>query len=227
MKSAQERKANSIRILQKCNIPYIDWLPLVETAEMIVPRTAEEIAKRAIACLLAIQVACDFANDADSETIAGSREFFGCMAKTFGVENEFTEKEKVFFIGTPTQQEAVNMGWKYEAYWTLVWALGLVDELAYPNGICDCELAVNLVSKCGSFDEFISKVNLRSVDTILDQVDLTYRLHWACVDARINGRENPGGLNGGVVFERHWGLNWLIGKGQEAYDDWDNVDTST
>nr|WP_278045783.1 DUF4272 domain-containing protein [Clostridium beijerinckii] len=33
-------------------------------------------------------------------------------------------------------------------------------------------------------------------------------------------------LDSGVVFERHWGLNWLIGKGTDN-DDWDCVSTDT
>ncbi|WP_341274274.1 hypothetical protein [Clostridium beijerinckii] len=28
------------------------------------------------------------------------------------------------------------------------------------------------------------------------------------------------------MFERHWGLNWLIGKGTDN-DDWDCVSTDT
>ncbi|WP_271812700.1 DUF4272 domain-containing protein [Clostridium beijerinckii] len=37
---------------------------------------------------------------------------------------------------------------KYEAYWTLIWALGILDKLDYPSQICDCNFAINLVADC-------------------------------------------------------------------------------
>lgn len=69
-------------------------------------------------------------------------------------------------------------------------------------------------------------VNLRSIDEILDEADLIYRYHWACVDARIHRKNVPADLDSGVVFERHWGLNWLIGKGTDD-GNWDCVSTNT
>ena len=119
------------------------------------------------------------------------------------------------------------MMWKYEAYWTLIWALGLIDELDYPKNICNCDIAIKTVAEREDFNDLMKGVKLRHIGEILDQADLIYRYHWACVDARINGREAPAGLQSGVVYERHCGLNWLIGKGNEDYEDWDEVATHT
>lgn len=71
----------------------------------------------------------------------------------------------------------------------------------------------------------MAKVRLRDIEDILNEADLIYRYHWACRDARLNGREEPAGLINSVVMERHAGLNWLIGA--LDIDDWDNPDTST
>ncbi|MDE7479030.1 MAG: DUF4272 domain-containing protein, partial [Lachnospiraceae bacterium] len=54
---AQMRKERSIEILKAHNVPYIQHLPVIETVEKVRVRTAEEIANRAVACLLTIQVA--------------------------------------------------------------------------------------------------------------------------------------------------------------------------
>lgn len=59
MKAPFLRKEQSIEILKQHSIPYIDWLPVLESADEVVMRSAEEIAKRAIACQWIIQVACD------------------------------------------------------------------------------------------------------------------------------------------------------------------------
>ena len=66
---------------------------------------------------------------------------------------------------------------------------------------------------------------LRSRKELLDQADLIYRLHWACVDARVMGMPAPGGLEEGVVMERHRALFWLAGCDDMCL--WDEVDLST
>jgi hypothetical protein len=175
--------------------------------------------------LLIVQLACDAANE--DSNLEESREIINEMAIKFGVENEFTKKEKRFFSHHLERQEAINMIWKYEAYWTLIWALGLIEELAFPDDICDCDIAIETVSKCNSFEDFMKRIKPRDLSEILDEADLILRYDWACTDARINGRAAPANLHSGVVFERHWGLNWIIGKGVGYYEDWDCVSTDT
>ena len=59
MKSAEERKQQSIALLKEQGVPYIEHLPVIETADDVRLRSAEEIARRAICCLITIQLACD------------------------------------------------------------------------------------------------------------------------------------------------------------------------
>ncbi len=40
------------------------------------------------------------------------------------------------------------MVWKYEAYWTLLWALGIVATLDYPDHTIDCDFAMHAVARC-------------------------------------------------------------------------------
>ncbi|NOW91030.1 hypothetical protein BCD91_003053 [Clostridium beijerinckii] len=183
-----QRKQKSIEILKSNKVPYMEGLPIIEDVTEIEVRSAEEIAKRAIACLVAIQVACDINS---GENIEESREFFKGFLKKYEVKNELTEAEKKIIFGTPDEQDVINMAWKYEAYWTLIWALGILDELDYPSQICDCNFAINVVADCKDFNEFMKKVNLRSIDQILNEADLIYRYNWACVDARIHGKDMP------------------------------------
>ena len=56
-KSPETRKAASIAKLQARGIPCLDSLPVIEAADAARIRSAEEIARRAIACLIAIQAA--------------------------------------------------------------------------------------------------------------------------------------------------------------------------
>lgn len=220
MKTPQQRKEASIHILKQHIIPYIDWLPVIESVEEIEARTAEHIAKRAIACLWVIQVACDLDNQKyDDET----QEFVFDVLSRMQVLDELTDKEKAILNRDVSQQDVINMVWKYEAYWVLLWALGIVDALNYPEGIVDCDFAIQAVTSVESFDEFMQKVQLRDMEEILDQADLIYRYDWACVDARLKQQAAPAGLNASVVMERHAALNWLI----QRDGDWDHSDVST
>ena len=49
-------------------------------------------------------------------------------------------------------------------------------------------------------------------------------LNWACVDARVKEETASGKLHPGIVYERHYALNWLTLHRQQA---WDNVTTDT
>ena len=69
----------------------------------------------------------------------------------------------------------------------------------------------------------MQSVTLRDSETVLDEADLIYRYHWACVNARINQREIPSGMIESVVSERRAGLDWLIRNDA----DWDNPERST
>ena len=51
-----------------------------------------------------------------------------------------------------------------------------------------------------------------------------YRYHWATTSARIKKLKAPAKLDGGVVMERHYALNWLI---KYMDQDWDNISTDT
>ena len=222
MKSAEQRKQESLALLRQQKIPYLESLPVIETADFVRLRSAEEISRRAISCLLTIQLACDCHQQ---QNVEQSKLFMTGLLDQFGVRLFLTEKEKAVFNGTATRQDLTNMIWKYEAYWVLLWALGRVSELSYPMEICDCEKAIEVVSGCATFEEFVAAAQLRSIEEILDQADLIYRYDWACTNARIHGMPMPPGLNPEIVLERHWGLNWLIDA--DHGNDWDHVRCDT
>lgn len=219
---ALNRKSKSIEILKQHGVPYIEHLPVIETKDQVKIRTAEEIAKRAIACLITIQMAFEHRN---GEDIEDSRNFFVGLLNTFNVADYLTKDELNIFYGEPVMQDIINMTWRYEAYWVLLWALGIVDNLSFPSDTCDCEFAIESVSKHSSFDEFMASTTLRSIDEILDENDLIFRYNWACVDASIKGETPPANLDTSVVLERHKALNWLIDF--DHNDDWDNPSTNT
>ncbi len=216
------RKNKTIAFLTEREIPYAASLPQLSPLENLHFKSQEDIARRAVALLIVIQFACDVAQNGDIE---GSREFFTDMLHKYKVQPFLTEQERLFLGAQhPSTQEAVNISWQYEAYWTLIWALGMVEELDFPEDVCDCEYAIQAVSSCETFEQFYQQTIMRSKEEILDEADKIYRLHWACVDSRINGQTAPLALNESVVMERCRGLFWMIGYQDE---EWDTISMDT
>ncbi len=217
----EARKQASIARLEAAGIPYIEHLPCIESASEVRVRSAEEIARRAIACLIAIQAACD--RQAGQYTPDTAR-WCQDLLEQYGIHG-LTRNEVRILSNEGGEQDVVNMVWKYEAYWVLLWALGEGQELDFPDHAIDCDFAIQAVAQHQDFATFMAQTKLRDIASILDEADLIYRYHWACVDARLKQAPMPAGLNPSVVMERHAALNWIIDN--DGQDDWDNPDVST
>lgn len=222
MKTAEERKQQSIERLKAEGIPFIDWLPTIEEPENVQLKSQKEIAKRLIACMICIQASLDQeANDYNFEAVA----FYQNLLSQYKIDN-LTPNEQTVFEQKGSELDLINMTWKYEACWALFWALGLIDELKFPSEPMtaeDCELAIALISQCESLEAFLSTIKMRSLEEIMDEADLIYRYHWACVNARIKGEAPAQNLYESVVMERRAGLDWLFIPDA----DWDNPELST
>lgn len=90
--------------------------------------------------------------------------------------------------------------------YTMLWALGIMDDLKYPSEICDVQVVVGKLLQ-PTRKELLVSVNMRSKNEILKELDKTYRMHWSYVDARIKYEEVTGSINTSVVFESHYSLN--------------------
>ncbi len=226
-KTARERKDISIEILKSQGVPFIDHLPLRYETSEVAPREKDEVIARAICSFAAIMCACSIRDNGEltDEDKQGAKDFldnrFGCIDKLTRMERRVIESEASY-------DEAVNMGWKYESLWALLWAMGLVKELDFPKDICDCKFVMDTFIG----GDFSGRVKMRGTDEILQALDLIYRYHWACVNARVNGT-NSAGLDEEVVMERRGGLEWLCCKGAEndnpsdEYNAWDYPDLNT
>ena len=219
MKTPQERKAISETKIKAQGIGIFEGLPMIPPADEVTLKSFDEICKRAIASLICTQIACEIAEENYKEI-----GFFVDMLKKYGVSDCLNEKENHLVSGMFSRQDALDVVWEYECYWSLVWVLGLIADIQDASQICDCEKAVHLVAECSSYEDFKSHCNPRDVEEILDMLDLYYRYHWACVQNRhIDKNCSIGNLNEEVVYERRRGLEWLISEER----DWHNIELHT
>ncbi|MCH5690836.1 DUF4272 domain-containing protein [Niabella sp. W65] len=211
MKSAAERKSGTEKLLRELNIPYLDHLPLIEEEHEAVVRTAPEIAERILILTYLNYV---------SEVPGGASEVIAFLKtndlwdKVWPDEKELFQKEKL------TRQEEINISWRTEAIWLLLWAINKVEELALPTQeIASADILERLPEFLSDPSGFISEAMGRPISAILDMSDLVYRLHWATKNANLNNEPMPAGLNLGIIMERHYAINWLT----YYADEWDSV----
>lgn len=210
---AVKRMQRSVERLKKEGVPVNEHLPFIEDSTEAKERSTEELAHRTIA----VVIAAVKGEGLDQATVDS-------LVKKYGAEKFFSPEEAKFIKDpAPSQEDRIKFSWRYECAWVLLWALGYVDTLAKPENICDVTKLVGIL-RDRSTEQFVQDAKLRSLDEILDQADLIYRYNWAATDARIKSKPAPANLEAGVVQERHYVLNWLIGYMDQ---EWDDISTDT
>lgn len=208
---ALQRRQRSIAQLRAEGVPVLETLPVIETEAEAKVRPIEEIVERAIALsFVAVR----------GEGLE--------LDRTLELVDEWsaqlTPAEEAFLaLEHPTDHQRVQFVWRYEALGVLFWALELDFELGRPDHIVDAGEVIGLLRSMGP-SAFRSWSRRRAVGELLDAADLIYRYHWAVVDARLRFEPPPADLDRGVVYERHYALNWLLGYLDQS---WDDVSTDT
>jgi hypothetical protein len=219
-REARDRQARSEEELSQFGVRTPATLPPVVSETEVVLRPASEVARRVLALfVIALRAESLMCPELAVSDLRAKRPLaFGAL----------TPKERLFLNDEkPDQQQITNFVWRYEACWILAWALGLVEVLCYPSETCD----VDFLSKAFlATDEeaLVKKAKLLPTETLLDALDLHFRLHWL-VRQREGGKPADGEMGGndldpGVVLERHYALNWLV---QHGGAEWDDVQTPT
>ena len=181
---AIERRLRSETILRAEGVPFLAALPVVETTAEALKRSKEEVALRTL-CLLFVAAKGEGLEDEIAERVL----------KSYELRPHLTPKELAFVLdNSPSQHDRIQFAWRYEAAWTLLWALGFVAQLGKPVQPCDVKFAVRTMTGTTT-SQFIEDSELRPIADILDQVDLIYRYHWAVRNARIKGQRIPADLD--------------------------------
>lgn len=214
LKESYVRRAKTENYLKERNI-FAPSLPPLPCELEISLRSFAEVFNRAMALFVVALWAESFATKEPME-----RDF---LRDQFPLGFSHLSLEEKEFLSTedPDESQVIQFAWRYEAVALLLWALGVFPELSFPESICDVPKVAKLAMESTFWQ---NNARLRSTCEVLDCLDLHFRLHWLCRQAEINGDDLPFEIDRGVVQERHYALNWLIGF-EDA--DWDDVTTPT
>ncbi len=156
----------------------------------------------------------------------------------FGIGGDVSPTEAALLHASPVDEAArQEMIWSLEALVPLMWALGHIDELAWPESMIDVEALHDLIFASLPDRAAVDAASLRPVAEILDAVELTVRQHNGLRGSHTSGDLVPMNFNWNaptemvlasrslaapVLAQRHQALNWLIRFGDAG---WDDVDT--
>jgi hypothetical protein len=214
-KDQQARRAQSEAYCRAHGVPYYKnpTAMLTDSEAEATLRTQDQVVDRALAlCFIGLK----------SEGLKEAQ--LAEIDKAYHISSKLTPVERAYVTAPhPTEQQRTDANWRYEGLHVLLWALGYVPTLAYPDRMCEVAPDVKIIHDL-SEAQFRERAKLRSKKEILDQADLLLRLDWACTEARLQKQPAPGDLNSDAVVERHHALNWLIQYGDQ---EWDDVSTDT
>jgi len=207
------RKERSERILKAEGIRINPHLPMIESEEEVQPRTAKEIGDRLTALVVVAFKASEKPDQDLVQSIVADRALGDVLTPS---EREFIDDPD------PDNRSRIQISWKCEAAWPLLWALNHVEgQLGLPRDTCDVPFLSGTVFDAAG----LTTRGVRAISEILDEADLIYRCHWEVRQAGLDGMEPTGALHPGVTMERHHALNWLVRYNENA--DWDEVTTDT
>lgn len=186
----KQRKLASEQFLQSKSIGFDTQLPPIEADFRA--RKVEEIARRAM-CLTLVAL------KAEGMEATEVTEF----AREHALDKWLTRAEKKFLAQKPSSEDS-EWVWRFEALHVLLWALGYVVELGFPNAESDASGELEFLRDLGP-QGFIEGTLLRSNEQILDAADWVFRLHQSVVDER-KGTEN---ISEEVVEQWSETFDWL------------------
>lgn len=136
-KDQLERRAKSEAFCVQKNIPIYKNLNslFAETDEKVKIRKQDEVVDRALAlCYIGLK----------SEGL--EQKDLSQMNYDFGISDKLTPNEKAYANAeNPSEQQKIDANWRYESLHVLLWALGYVDTLSYPDKMCNVADDVKII----------------------------------------------------------------------------------
>lgn len=207
----QQIKLENDQIINQKGFRVNNWLPILDTPKL---RTVEEIKGRMSVMNAMINIAFEAPTYIIDEWIKAQK----LTVFLSDSERQILAKENEEL----TEEEINSLMWYLEALWALMWLTNMVDKLDAEKHVGDhmASLLPNLED--GDTNEKLDSINeIRPEVEIYTMLDYYYRLHWYCVDERLNGREPK--LNEGQIYERRKALEWAFNRA----NDWDDVEMGT
>ena len=207
----QQIKSDNEKVIIQKGYRVNDWLPILETPSL---RTIVEIKGR----MSVMNALINIAFEAPTYIIKEWVEEHNLTKFLSSSENAILEKDN----DDLTEVEINSLRWYLESLWALMWLTKMIDNLDAEKHVGDNQASLLPNLEQGDNNEIIDNLqNIRPEEEIYAMLDYYYRLHWYCVDEKLNQRQAK--LNEGQIYERRKSLEWAYNRA----NDWDNVEMGT
>lgn len=210
----------SKEFLNSKGILFRDDLPFSLRRSEVSLKSVEDICKRSI-CLFVTSLFSTIllSNRGYSEAI----ELVNNLRSKFDFDLFLSENESAYLkLDNITNDLRVKFACGIESCNVLLWSIGLIEDLQDINSLVRLDDVVNLFESFNSLDDMVNKANLKSVDILFKERDLSMRYHWAFHEAA--SRDVRHDLINPIISQhRHKTLNWVL---TNMYGTkWDKIDT--
>ncbi len=224
------RAERSLAQMKKRLVPVYAGPLFGDDEDEAVIQTAQNVARRTLV-LWAVELRAEGVPDPEVRAIIDDLDLWEFVSEN---ERRFLDDDD------PSPEECQALVWRLESLWVLMWALGHIQEIPWPSGMCDVPKLAGILAEHEDDPSFILDAKLRPTPELLDARDLTMRIHWAIRNEHLQHGMVPEELDWsgdpewipskfsaavGVVEQRHYVLNWLTNT--LSPESWDKVDTPT
>jgi len=204
-------KSDNDKIISQKGYRVNDWLPILDTPSL---RKVEEIRGR----MSVMNALINISFEAPTYIIKEWIEAHNLSTFLSNSEKEILKKDNADL----TKTEINSLRWYLESLWALMWLTKMIDNLDAEEHVGSNQALLLPNLERGDNNKKLESLQiLRSENEIYKMLDYYFRLHWYCVDARLNGLQAK--LNEGQIYERRKSLEWAYNRA----NDWDNVEMST
>src|SRR5262249_16593233 len=133
----QRRRAlRSFAELRKRSVPVFSGPLFVDDDEKVKIQPPDEVARRTM-ILWAVELRAEGVPQAETLGLIEKLDLWRSVSPS---EKAFLENN------SPSPEECQRLVWRLESIWVLMWALGYIEQLEWPSGMCDVPKLVGLVS---------------------------------------------------------------------------------
>lgn len=148
------------------------------------------------------------------------------ILKDNGFWSDVSDYEKKFLLSSNENNthEIIQLSWRAEAIYILLWVLHEVEFAEIPGNERNLDQIKTLLKEDEFYLEVDSKTaELRDPNEIHAMLDKIYQIHWEIRDAQIHQKEIMVPYHPSIIQEWHHSLNWVV----KSDEDWDYITTDT
>lgn len=212
--SALKSKTQTEILLASLGIPFYDRVSLIEKEQESEIRSAQDIAQRILILTYLIYI---------SNVEEDRLEIIEFLKKENLWDSVTGNERKLFLKKKLTEKEKINISWRSEGIWVLLFTINKTEKLELPQQEIEMDAIFNQIPDFMTETEaFVKSAVIRSPNEILDLWDLIYRIHWAVRNVELNNLA-PLDVDPSIVIERHYATNWVT----NSSSNWDDITTDT